>query len=519
MPHILSRRALLASAFQGRKQPNILLILADDLGFSDPGCYGGDIPTPNLDALARRGLRYTQTYSTARCIPSRCCLLTGRYPQQINRDQSDRGPMPSWSRFLPQHLAPLGYRSYHSGKWHVTGKMPLAHAGFEESYLLVDQGRFFSPNDHFENDKKLPAIKPDQGYYAAQEIGRRARAMMSGHLDRHAAQPFFQYLAFTSPHFPLQALQADIDRFRGKFLAGWDVHRERRWKRLRKEGIVQCGMARLDPDTFPRWNLSPAEAAKVFGPGEVTQAVPWASLNQQQREFQATKMAIHAAMIARMDTEIGLTVDLLRKRRVLDDTLIVFLSDNGASAEMMNRADLHDLSAAPGSAKTHLCLGPGWATAANAPFRLHKYYTHEGGVSSPMIVHWPAGVKGRNELRHTPAHFVDMLPTIVDAAGGKPLAINGAPAFEGRSLLPTFRNEAVVAKEYIYFRHDDNRGIRMGDWKAVAHRTNGPWELYNLAKDRCEANDLAASDPGRLETMTSKWKALDERFQAERTSA
>jgi arylsulfatase A-like enzyme len=514
LSRLLSRRSLLASAFQRPKQPNILLILADDMGFSDAGCYGGDIDTPNLDRLARNGLRYSQMYSTARCIPSRCCLLTGRYPQQVNRDQSDRGPMPSWTRFLPHHLAPLGYRSYHSGKWHITGKQPLTDVGFDHSYLLGTQNGFFIDKDITLDEKPLPSGDP--GHYTTIEVGKRARTMLAEHFDSHADKPFFQYIAFTSPHFPLQALQQDIDRYKNRFLAGWDVHRERRWKRMRKQGLVNCDLAKLEPETKPRWNLKPSEAAKVFGEGEVTEAVPWASLNAEQRQFQATKMAIHAAMISRMDSEIGLVLDDLRARKALDNTLVLFLSDNGASAEMMNRGEMHSREAAPGARYTYLCLGPGWASAANSPFRLHKYYTHEGGVSSPMIAHWPTGITAKNQIRHNPGHFVDVLPTLLQAAGGAPVSVSGAPAFEGRSLLPTFAKDNTVSRDYIYFRHDDNRGIRMGDWKAVAHRTNGPWELYNLAKDRCEANNLAASSPTQLTALTTKWQALDDRFKAER---
>ncbi len=247
--------------------------------------------------------------------------------------------------------------------------------------------------------------------------------------------------------------------------------------------------------------------------------MPWASLTDEQKSFQRTKMAIHAAMISRMDREIGRVLDQLRAMKALNDTVIVFLSDNGASSEQLIRADGHDAGAAPGSAKSHLCLGPGWASAANAPFRLHKSWVHEGGISSPMIVHWPRGIGDRGKLRHNPCHFVDIVPTLVDLAGGQPAVAPGAPPLAGRSMAPAFKRDGAVPHEFLYFNHSNNRAVRMGDWKLVAAGAKGPWELYDMRTDRAEGQNLAASEPERVKEMAALWQSKDEEFVRVRQTA
>lgn len=485
------------------------------MGFSDLGCYGGDIDTPNLDRLAANGLRFTEAYSTARCVPSRSCLMTGRYPQQIGRDQTGRDPLPSWTRFLPEHLKPLGYRCYHSGKWHVNETLPVKHGKFDHSYLLDDQDRYFSPRSSRLDDQPLPPVTRDEGYYATRSIADHAVRWLDDHAKDHAGDPFFLYLAFTSPHFPLHALQDDIARYRDRFAEGWDVARERRWKKLRERGIIHCALSPLEGEQVPPWNFSPDRLTAQFGAGEVARATPWNSLTREQRDFQATKMAIHAAMVTRMDIEVGRVLDTLRRQGTLDDTAIVFLSDNGASAEMIVRADGHDRSAAPGSASSYLSLGPGWSSAANAPFRLHKHWIHEGGISSPMIVHWPAGGLDRGKLRHNPVHFVDMLPTLVDLAGGSPLSVAGASPFEGRSIRPAFHKDRAVKHDYFFFHHMYNRGLRSGDWKIVSAGEGGRWELYDIARDRAETRNQASRQPQRLRDMAALWEKCEQRFLAD----
>jgi len=517
--------ALPAAASQQRsssgKKPNLLVILADDMGFSDARCYGGDIDTPNIDRLANNGLRFTQGYSTARCGPSRGSLMSGYYAQQTAGDVMTPGNIPEWTRYAPHYLKPLGYRTYHAGKWHIRFK-PCHGAGFHHSYWLQDQNRFFTPTSHFLDDKPLPPVKSvEEGFYGTINIADHAVRMLKDHAKDHASDPFFLYLAFTSPHFPLHALQKDIDRYKDRFREGWDVNRHLRWERMRSMGLVKTDLPPLDTAIYPPWNTSDAELAEKVGPGEVPRAVPWDTLTPVQKEFQRTKMAIHAAMITRMDTEIGRVLDQLKAMNATDDTLILFLSDNGASAEIMIRADGHDAKAAPGSAASHLCLGPGWSSAANAPFRLHKSWVHEGGISSPWIAHWPNGIKDKGKLRHNPCHFVDVVPTLIELAGGTAKGSDGAgaPPFAGRSIASVFQKDYSAPKDFIYFHHNNNRAIRTGDWKAVSIGKDGPWELYNIKENRSETKNLATAQPARLARMTALWQQTEDHFVKTREAA
>jgi arylsulfatase len=275
----------------------------------------------------------------------------------------------------------------------------------------------------------------------------------------------------------------------------------------------------LEPDVFPSWNIAEAELTKVLGPGEVGRAVPWSTLTKEQQDFQATKFSIHAAMITRMDIEVGRVIDQLKAMNALDDTMIVVLSDNGASAEIMIRGDGHDPAAPPGSALTHLCIGPGWATAANTPFRLHKSYVHEGGIASPFVVHWPNGIHDPGHLRHDQCHFIDILPTVLDLAGGRSDRPAEAPPLAGKSLLPALRKDNSVTRDFLYFNHNNNRALHAGDWKIVAKGESGPWELYDMRTDRCERNDLASIDTARTRMLAAIWQEQDKLFVKQRESA
>ena len=493
-----------------RKKVNVVFILADDLGFSDLGCYGSEIQTPNLDGLAKNGLRFTQFYNTARCWPSRAALLTGYYAQQVRRDtvpglrSGGNGVRPRWARLLPDMLRPLGYRSYHSGKWHVDGK-PL-ESGFDRSYDLADQNRFFSPQSHLEDDKPLPAVVPGSGYYATTAIADHAIKCLKNHAENFADRPFFHYLCFTSPHFPLQAPEEDIARYRGKYLSGWEVMRETRWQNLKRLGLVNCPLSPLEREVGPPYAFP--DAMQKLGPGEVNRPLPWIELSDEQREFQAMKMAIHAAMVDRMDREIGRVLEQLRVMNAFDDTLVCFASDNGASAEIMVRGDGHDPQAAPGSATTHLCLGPGFSSASNTPFRRHKTWVHEGGISTPLIVHWPNGVAARGELRHDPAHLIDVVPTVLELVGGKRfenwegLPVPPAP---GKSLVTAFAKDGSVSRESLWWLHEGNRALRIRNWKIVAAGAKSDWELYDLATDRAESKNLASAEPNRVREMAQVW--------------
>ena len=498
--------------------PNVVVILADDLGYSDLGCYGGEIQTPNLNALSAGGLRFTQFYNTARCWPTRAALLTGYYAQQVRRDtlpgipSGGRGVRPAWARLLPALLKPLRYRSYHSGKWHIDG-MPVAD-GFDRSYYLQDQGRLFSPRVHYEDDQKLPPVELSSGYYATTAIADHALKCLREHTERYAGRPFFSYVAFTSPHFPLQALPEDIERYRDRYRQGWEVVRRERYERMTKSGIVDCPLSAVERDVGPPYDFP--EALKKLGPGEINRPRAWDDLTDQQRDFQAAKMAIHAAMVDRMDREIGRLVDQLRSMHALDDTLIFFLSDNGASAEIMVRDDGHDPSAPFGSAATHLCLGPGWSTVANTPLRRHKTWVHEGGISTPLIVHWPKGVAARGELRRNPGHVIDLVPTVLEIVGGRrPETWQGEPVPPppGKSLAPAFAKDGSVTHDCLWWLHEGNRAIRVGDWKLVAAGDKGPWELYDLSVDRSEANDLSQQRPDQVRELERVWRQRFNEFR------
>jgi len=503
------------TAYRADTAPNILIIVADDLGFSDIGSYGGEIQTPNLDKLAAYGLRFTQFYNTARCWPTRACLLTGYYAQQVRMDPP-HGRLPPWTRVLPHYLKPLGYRCYHSGKWHLHGApRPVADAGFDRSYKLDDHDRYFHPQKHMEDDRPLPPVPPGSGFYVTTAIADHAIRCLKEHAEKHPDKPFFQYLAFTSPHFPLHALPEDIDRYRERYLEGWDVVRRRRWERLQELGIVRCAPAPLDPNLTPRYFKK--DLPSQIGPGEVSHAVPWTELTPEQRKFQATKMAIHAAMVDRMDREIGRVLQQVRGMGAWENTVIFFLSDNGADATLLVRGEGHNRAAPPGSAESYLCLGPGWASASNTPFRRHKIWVHEGGIATPLIVHWPKGIQARGELRHDVGHVIDFVPTVLEVVGSCATDTwNGVrvPPLPGRSLVPAFSRDGAVQRPFLFFKHEGNRAIRMGPWKLVsAQEDNDVWELFDLTTDRGERVNLAGTHSDRVKEMEATWKRLDQEYR------
>lgn len=498
------------------KRTNFLVILADDLGFSDIGCYGGEIATPNLDALASDGLRFTQFYNTGRCWPTRAALMTGYYAQQVRRDKlpgvrsGGRGTRPPWAQLVPTMLQPLGFRTYHSGKWHIDGK--VLKNGFDRSYRLNDHDRFFNPRNHTEDDKKLAPIKPDTPFYTTSAIADHAIRCLQDHATNHSDRPFFQFLAFTTPHFPLHGLPEDIDRYRDTYLRDWQAVRKERWQRQTKSGLLDARLSAVERNVGPPYHFD--KALKALGPNEVNRPLPWDRLSKEQQRFQATKMAIHAAMIDRMDRDIGRVVQQVRAMGAIDDTLILFLSDNGASAEIMVRGDGHDRSAPPGSAKSYLCLGPGWSNAANTPFRRHKTWVHEGGIATPLIAHWPNGIKGKGEFRRSSGHVIDIVPTVLEIAGAKAttsLAGKPIPKAPGHSLVPAFAADVKIQRESLWWSHEGHRALRLEDWKLVAAKGD-PWELYDLKNDRAETSNLAAKHPQRVQQMASMWQAREDAF-------
>ncbi|MGB8852367.1 MAG: sulfatase-like hydrolase/transferase [Pirellulales bacterium] len=492
--------------------PNIVVILADDLGFSDLGCYGGEIDTPHLDRLAAGGLRFTQGYNTARCWPTRAALLTGYYAQAINRDALPEGKgdtggqRPSWARLLPELLSTAGYRSYHSGKWHIDGDP--RQQGFVRS-LQVEGGQ----NDYFDPDGVTvdgTLIKAGADYYVTTAIGEHAVECLRDHAAEKAGVPFFSFVAFTAPHFPLHAPQNVLEKYKDRYRAGWDALRTARSERLESEGIVTAVLAPLELEVGPPHQPKPDVLAR-FGPGEIDRPLPWADLTAAQREFQATKMAIHAAMVELMDRAVGRIIGQLEAMNALDDTLILFLSDNGASAELLIRGKGHDPALPLGSAGTFPCLGPGWSSCANTPFRRHKTWVHEGGIATPWIVHWPTGIAATPGLLTQPVHVIDVVPTVLQLAGIAPPrehAGMAVPPMQGRSFAACLTEPAAPpAHETLWWCHEGNRAVRVGDWKLVAAKGD-PWELYELTEDRCETTNLANREPARVTQLEQTWERI-----------
>ena len=499
-------------------RPNVLVVLADDLGFADIGAYGGEIETPHLDRLALGGLRFTHATSTARCWPSRAALLTGFYPQAIHRDAlpagdgrealpgGAQGKRPPWAKLLPELLSPAGYRSYHSGKWHVDGA-PLEQ-GFVKSLDVTGTGQsnFFDPSGVTVEGEPYPQ---SDDFYATTAIGDHAVACLRSHAVDHPGKRFFQFVAFTAPHFPLQAPPALIAKYRERYRVGWEEIRAARHARQVAAGIVSGPISSVERDIGPPYPFP--EALQALGPGEVDRPLEWDRLSAEQREFQATKMAIHAAMVEAMDREIGRILDQLEAMKRLDDTLILFASDNGASAEIMVRGEGHDPAAPPGSRKSFLCLGPGWSSAANTPFRRHKTWVHEGGIATPWIVHWPAGLPrgSAGTLRSQPVHLIDVAPTVMELAGAEqpPFLLDGTlvPPMQGRSFVGLLADPAAPPpRGTSWWCHEGHRAVRVGDRKLVAAKGE-PWALYDLAADRAETVDLAAAEPDAVARLEREW--------------
>ncbi|HEY5910981.1 MAG TPA: arylsulfatase [Verrucomicrobiae bacterium] len=490
---------------RGAPPPNIVVILVDDMGFSDIGCYGGEINTPNLDKLARGGVRFTQFHNTARCCPTRAALLTGLYPHQAGvghmteeRVGADGQILPGYSGRLndrcvtiAQVLKPAGYFTAMTGKWHVGqnhGVTPWGR-GFDRS-LSAAAGGFYFPDspraDLFLNGTNLGtrgAPLPSQWYSTDlwTEYGLKfvdeARA---------ARKPFFLYVAHNAPHFPLQAPPEDIARWRGKFKAGWDKLREARYRRQLDMGLIEQS-----------WPLSPR-----------LDAVPaWDSLSADEQDRYDHIMAIYAAVVEHMDKAVGALVDGLRARGELDNTLILFMSDNGGNAESGVRGRLEGDH--PGDALSTVFVGQCWATLNNTPFVRYKHYTDEGGIATPLIAHWPKGISAarRGKLEHQPGHIIDIMATCADVANAQyPREFEGKPItpLEGVSLLPAFEGKPLNRPRPIFWEHEGNRAVLDSPWKLVA-LSGQPWRLYNNAADRTEQHDLAATDPERAKGLAAKW--------------
>lgn len=495
-------------AFSGEKaapkKPNIIIIMADDMGFSDLGSFGGEIHTPNLDALANNGLRFTNFYNAARCWPTRTSLLTGFYERTVSSQPvTGKFGFQPWVPLLPHYLKPQGYRSYMAGKLHVIGADDAVAAGFDHSYFTKKVGSYYTPKMIIEDGKVIPSPDPTSGYHLTDVIGDKMLAYLDDHHKNHNDKPFFLYGAHMAPHWPLEAHQHDIDKYKDKYDAGWDALRKQRNKRLKALNIIDADLYPMEPKV----DVHPENPAR-WGKDEVYKASPWRSLSQSQKDFQSDKFAIHAALVEHLDRNIGRVIKKLKEIGEYENTIIFFNSDNGASSEIYTKMP-HDKTLPMGSWGTYLGIGPAWSTASNTPFRRHKAHVYEGGIATPLIVHWPAGIK-QPGLRHEPAHVIDYIPTLVDLTGGKALKQHKNQdipiKLPGKSLVPTFSRETSLDRELLFFEHQGGEALRMGDWKIV-HGKKEPWQLFNLKDDRTETTNLADKYPQRLQQMIKRINA------------
>ncbi len=548
----LSAVSLLAA-----QRPNIVIIMADDMGYSDVGCYGGEIPTPNLDLLAAGGVRFTQFYNAARCCPTRASLLTGLYPHQagIGHMVEDlgsaayQGELSRRGVTIAEALKPAGYRTYMTGKWHVTPGRPVEtmkarnqnwplKRGFDRFYGTIHgSGSFWDPStlmrdDQFISPANDPEYQPKEFYYT-DAISDNAVRYVRDHARSNREQPFFLYMAYTSPHWPMQARESDIARHQGRYSAGYAALRTARWEKQKQLGVVR-----------PEWGLSPQaeDFSKVKDPA-----------------FEARCMEVYGAMIEVMDQGIGRVVAELKAQGQFDNTLILFLHDNGGCAETNGRvgvgqprADKPSLppvpkesinltnrppqsrdgwpmrvgyGVMPGGADTYIAYGKGWANVSNTPFREYKHWVHEGGISSPLIVHWPAGMRAAaqgagsaGKLCNEPSHLIDLMATCVDVSGATyPKEYNGEKItpMEGRSLRPLLAApDTVPPSRPLFWEHEGNKAMRLDAWKLVS-KHQGAWELYNIAADRTEMKNLAAAQPERVKAMAAQWQAWANRVGVE----
>jgi arylsulfatase A-like enzyme len=534
---------------QAAPRPNILLILADDLGYSDVGCYGSEIHTPHIDALAKDGLRFTQFYNGARCCPSRASLLTGLYAQQtgvglMTGNDHEPGYMGSLNDScvtLGQVLKHSGYQTYMAGKWHVGDHIEPTSRGFDRFYGFYSG---YTVNSY--NPDQMILLPPGQAhtyppgkFYATDAITDYAEDFINqGRQD--SAHPWFLYLAYSAAHFPLMAPEDEIQKYVPVYEKGWDQIREQRLARMEELGLVPKSTPLSPRSLIPR-----PDVARRDDGLDTDVNPPWSSLNHDRQIDLAYRMAIYAAMIDHMDRDIGRVIDNLKSHHDLDNTIVFFLSDNGACAEWAPfgfdadvkfptgdgahgnghgfngdsfvKPILHTGAALatmgqPVSGATGIGYGSAWANASNTPFRMYKHYDHEGGISTPLIVRWPAGFKDKGVFRQQVGHVIDFMPTLAELAGATyPTELNGHAILpmEGKSLVPAFTDQPIE-REALYWEHESNRAVRVGDMKLVS-LAGKPWELYDVAKDREELHDLTTSMPEKVKTLETMWEAWAQR--------
>lgn len=476
------------------KRPNIIVIMADDMGFSDLGCYGSEISTPNLDRLAAGGMRFTQFYNTGRCCPTRAALLTGLYSHQagVGEMTADRG-LPGYRGHLndrcvtiAEALGQSGYHTLMSGKWHVGDKRPHwpVDRGFEKYFGLLE-----GASNYFHSDKKMaiddqPYKPKGDDFYMTDAITDHAVDYINEYTRK--ADPFFLYVAYTAPHYPLHAWPKDITRYKGKYMAGWDALRRQRYEKMIQMGLIE-----------PKWPLSPRDE----------RSPAWDDV--KNKEAEDLKMAVYAAQIDRMDQGIGKIMDKLQAAGELENTLILFLCDNGGCAEKRNSGSP---DAPLGSEESYLSYGLPWAAVSNTPFRLYKQRVHEGGIASPLIACWPNTIRP-GQITHQPGHVMDIMATCLDIANAKyPETFKGREItpLEGISLLPAFQGRAEEGHDALYWEHMGNRAVRQGKWKLVA-LDGERWELYDMEADRSELTDLSIDQPEKAAELVDLYNRWAER--------
>ncbi|MEM7231556.1 MAG: arylsulfatase [Planctomycetota bacterium] len=500
---------LVSVATRADDRPNILLILADDMGWSDAGCYGGEIPTPNLDRLAEEGLRFTQFYNCSMCFPTRGALLYGVYPQQARGGRAER------CISLAEALKSVGYRTLMTGKWGVS-QSPTAR-GFDHYYgLLGGASNHFNPGNQ-RPGQRAPAFKSKGRFRRWAEDGKVFRPYSPAdpkfystdaftdraieYLDRYKgeAKPFFLYLSYSAPHFPIQAPKEDVDRFLGKYKIGWDVVRQRRFDRQKRLGVIppHTELSKRDPGGPLR--LSRREPYHCVKNG------PWTEVkNQDEWDI---KMAVYAAMIVRMDRNIGRVLKKIEELDETDNTVVLFLSDNGACAEAWHATP----DVPPGPLESYRTVDLPWANASNTPFRKFKMGTHEGGIATPFIVRWPGRIAKEGAITPQIGHVMDLLPTFCEIAGVElPRTRNGSPITpsEGTSLVPVLEGKKRTVPEYLFWENLGHKSVRQGRWKLLGYGDSSAtekWELYDLERDRAETKNIAAAHPDRVRQMSRAW--------------
>lgn len=492
------------SADDVQHSPNIVIILADDMGYSDIGSFGGEIRTPYLDLLARQGLRFTQFYNAARCCPTRASLLTGVYPHAAGmgamvsniHSTPEQGPYQGYLdenvETIAEYLKTADYSTYMSGKWHVGEKpehWPLKR-GFDRYFGLIS-----GASSYYEIITDQPRVRqmaldderwepPAEGFYMTDAISDHAVNFIREHVRENTRRkPFFLYVPYTAPHWPLHAHETDIARYEGVYDVGWDSIRVARYNRMVADGLIDS-----------QWKL-PARPASIPAWEEVTDKATW-----------SRRMAVYAAMIDRMDQGIGKILQALDETRTIRNTLVIFLSDNGGSAEDVTGRNLHDGSKKIGEQGSYDAYREPWAFVSNTPFRRYKSWTHEGGIATPMIAYWMRGIKEPGRIVNRPGHLVDLLATSLEVAGVADSVFAASTALPGISLVPVFNAESARRHEALYWEHLGARAVRRGDWKLVRSRHNEAWELYDLQKDRNEQHDLAASNPALVNDMAAQWQ-------------